>query len=192
MHHIHVTGYLDPSCPSSLVPGKRVFVVQNTEADNPILEKEIASKIEKLLEQKGYAPSTEEGADFHLFFSYGMRMGPVRSETVTHSHRVPVYDAEKKETRYETVYRASERCVQQYASSLSIRVMNSEKMRESDHIEVVWASDTTSEGKETDLRDTLNYLLVATFDYFGQDTGKAVGVIFWPYDKRVDPLRKKE
>jgi len=191
IHHIHVTGYLDPSCPSPIVPGSRIYVVQNADADNPILEKEVASKIERLVEEKGYTLSTEEDADFHLFFSYGMGIGPVRSETISHPQRIPVYDAESKTTRYETVYHSSERCVQHYASSLSIRVMDSKKMRESDQVQVVWAADTTSEGKNTDLRDTLNYLLVATFDYFGQDTGKAVGIIFWPYDKRVDPLRAK-
>ena len=42
IYHIDVTGYLDPAHPPSLIPGKTVFVVQNAEADNPLLEKEVS------------------------------------------------------------------------------------------------------------------------------------------------------
>ena len=36
--------------------------------------------------------------------------------------------------------------------------------------------ESVSEGTSSDLRYLINYLLVATFEYLGQDTGKAVRV----------------
>jgi hypothetical protein len=190
--HVRVTGYLDTSCPSSLAPGKTIFVAQNPEADNPLLEKEVASKIGKLIEEKGYTQSSEEHADFHLFYRYGIGIGPVRTEPASHPHTVSVYDAEKQETRYETVYHWSERCVQHYAASLSIRVADSRGTRDSGDVQVGWAADTTIEDKRTDLRNTLNYLLVATFAYFGQDTGRAVGLNLKPDDPRIVRLSGTE
>ena len=43
---VDVNGYLDHEYASVLAPGNSFFVVENSDADNPLLEKEIASKIE--------------------------------------------------------------------------------------------------------------------------------------------------
>lgn len=200
-YHVDVTGYLDPEHPPSLNPGKTVFVVQNEKADNPLLEKEVASKIARLLQQKEYRLSAPEDADFRLVFAYGMDIGPLRVKSFTRREpdRTDVvyrYDDETGKSSWQTVtipgpisYQTYS--VRNYTCFLSIRVIDARKFRQSGEVEVVWAADTVSEGGSSDVRDVLNYLLVATFEYFGQDTGKAVRVKLAPEHPRVKCLMNK-
>ncbi|MBU4447290.1 MAG: hypothetical protein KKD99_01795, partial [Proteobacteria bacterium] len=69
---IKVNGYTDPGTPGLIKPGGSFCVIENQEAKNPLLEKEISGKITKLLETRGYAVTTFEKADYYLFFAYGM------------------------------------------------------------------------------------------------------------------------
>ena len=77
---IKVNGYTDPSAPAQVKPGGSFCVIENQEAKNPLLEKEIKEKINKLLLTHGYPVTTFEKADYYLFFGYGM--GEPRSVTV--------------------------------------------------------------------------------------------------------------
>ncbi|MCX5893986.1 MAG: hypothetical protein NTW80_13670, partial [Deltaproteobacteria bacterium] len=52
LHSINVNGYTDPAAPSQLAPGAGFCVIENQQAPNPLLEKEIAGKINKLLTNK--------------------------------------------------------------------------------------------------------------------------------------------
>ena len=79
---INVTGYLDTEKSFSLTPTSSFFVVQNTKAENSLLEKEVASKISKLLEEKSYPKVSAEEADFHIVYWYGIDRGPLHIETI--------------------------------------------------------------------------------------------------------------
>ena len=200
-YHIQVTGYLDRAHSPSLVPGNTVFVMQNPEADNPLLEKEVAARIAKLLEQHGYRLSSPKDADFHILSRYGIDCGPLRTGSIAikepdRHEPTYTYDSDSGawsfgvltipgQTRYVPY------SVQHHTCWFSIRVIDVRKSRESHKAEVVWAADTVSEGKSTDLRDVLNYILVATFEYFGLDTGKAVRIKLKPGDSRVRNLKEK-
>jgi hypothetical protein len=198
---VDVTGYLDPAHRTFLVPGKSVSVVQNPNADNPLLEKEVASKIARLLEQQGYNLSTSEDADFRLTFNYGMGRGPLHTGTIRHhkpgrTETIRSYDPHSGTWSSQTVNIPGSTSyepysVQYHTRSLSIRVFDARKFRESGQKEVLWAADTMSEGESSDLRDVLNYLLVATFEHFGKDTGQAVRVKLTPADSRVRHLKEK-
>ena len=78
---IKVNGYTDPGTPGLIKPGGSFCIIENQEAKNPLLEKEINGKITKLLEVRGYSVTTFEKADYCLFFAYGM--GEPRSVSVT-------------------------------------------------------------------------------------------------------------
>ncbi|OEU45198.1 MAG: hypothetical protein BBJ60_04255 [Desulfobacterales bacterium S7086C20] len=190
-YRVDVTGYSDPVRSSALVPGRKVFVVHNPEADNPLLEKEVASKIATLLEQEGYRVSSNEDVGFRLTFNYGMDRGPVRIGSIRRPQTIKTYDPDTGKTSYTSVDTYEPLSVQYFTRSLSVRVIDGHKFRESGQKEVVWAADTLSEGKSADLRDVLNYLLVATFEYFGQDTGKAISVRLTPTDSRIVYLKGK-
>ena len=55
LYNVNVNGYTDPAAPTQVAPGGSFFVIENQKAQNPLLEKEIAGKINKLLTNKGYA-----------------------------------------------------------------------------------------------------------------------------------------
>ncbi len=78
-----------------------------------------------------------------------------------------------------------------HTRSLSIRVLDGSKYRAAGEIEVVWAGDTVSTGRSGDLREILNYLLVGTFEHFGQDTGKAKKTTLIRGDSRVRQLKQE-
>jgi hypothetical protein len=162
----------------------------NPEAANPLLEKEVAWKITKLLQEKGYRVLETDRADFHLTFSYGMERGSVHTRSVRRPRRIDVYDPDTGKTHYTTVETYQPYSVQSFARTLSIRVhdMRTQGSRQGSHI--VWAADTISEGPSSDLRQTLNYLLVATFQFFGKDTGKAIPVTLDEDDSQVTRLDK--
>ena len=48
--------------------------------------------------------------------------------------------------------------------------------REKGEFQTVWVGEARSTGTSTDMRVAINYLLLADFQQFGQNTGKAVGV----------------
>ncbi|MDP2046652.1 MAG: hypothetical protein Q8L00_10615, partial [Deltaproteobacteria bacterium] len=78
---IKVNGYTDPGTTGQLKPGDSFCVIENQEAKNPLLEKEIKEKLNKLLLTHGYPTTTFEKADYFLFFAYGM--GEPRSVITT-------------------------------------------------------------------------------------------------------------
>jgi hypothetical protein len=50
-YKINVNGYLNSDCPLDLQPESSFYVVPNPSASNPLLEKEVASKISKILQE---------------------------------------------------------------------------------------------------------------------------------------------
>ena len=189
---VNVTGYLDPDRPITLVPDNSIFVVESRDAENPLLEREVGNKISRLLKESGYRSAPTEEADFHLVFRYGMDRGPIVTESFPKLSTVSAYDpyfdvwVSNAITSYDTY------SVQHYTRFFAIRVIDADTLRSDERTEVVWACDVMSEGENNDLRDVVNYLLVAAFEHFGQDTEKAVRITIDPEDARVQKLRSKD
>ena len=190
-YRVEVTGYENPAYTNALLPGKTISIVLNPQAANPLLEKEVAFNIARLLRKEGYQVLEEEGTDFRLTFNYGMDRGPVLTDSVRRPRRIDIYDPDTGKTHYTTVDTYQPYSVQSFTRFLSIRVQD---VRGTDSIEktqVVWAADTVSEGTSSDLREALSYLLVATFRFFGKDTGKAVTVTLNRDDLQVRRLNER-
>ena len=66
--------------------------------------------------------------------------------------------------------------VQSFTRSLSVRVQDMQGTDSIGKTQAVWAADTVREETSSDLREALDHLLVATFRFFGKDTGKAVTI----------------
>lgn len=77
---VQVNGYTKRTGPL-LAPGASVFVIENQKAQNPLVEKEIKSKIDNLLMKHGYLLAPYDKAQFYLFFTYGL--GAPRTVSVT-------------------------------------------------------------------------------------------------------------
>jgi hypothetical protein len=184
--NIKVNGYTDPGKPGLIKPGGSFCVMENQEAKNPLLEKEINGKIIKLLEVRGYSVTTFEKADYCLVFAYGM--GEPRSVGAAApdyfgsvgwgvgggygwgggwggpavSVGIPWGGFADSSTLYDRW--------------LLIKVVEGSAYRAQKTSPPVWVGEAHSAGTSSDLRQVLNYLLVADFKEFGKNTGKAVPV----------------
>lgn len=180
---IRVNGYTDPAKPGLIIPGSSFCLMENPEAKNPLLEKEIAGKITKLLEVRGYSITTFEKADYCLFFAYGL--GEPRTVNVT----TPDYYGGfgwgwgggyggwgGPAVSIGIPWGGSADSATLYDRRLLIKVVEGPAYRTQKTSPPVWVGEAHSVGTSSDLRLVLNYLLVADFKEFGKNTGKAVTV----------------
>jgi hypothetical protein len=178
------------SLPSS---GEKLAIYQDPHADNPLLEQEVARKIEKLMAQRGFQIVPIEDANYAIAFKYGVGQAPNRAGAL------PVYQPGTTTTvntigaggiATSTVQLPGTTTyipfsVPQHARSLSVRMVDARRLKDTKDAPVIWAADTASSGSNSDLREVMNYLLIATFQHFGEDTGKAVVQMLSEDDKRA-------
>jgi hypothetical protein len=183
---IQVNGYTDPGTPAQVRPGSSFFIMENPEAPNSLLDKEIREKLHKLLLTHGYSVVAFDRADFYLFFRYGM--GEPRSISVT----APDYYGS---IGWGVGYGggpcgwgwggpaffvglpwagSSTEVTPLYDRWLQLTVVDGPPYRTQKLSRPVWVGEAHSLGTSSDLRTALNFLLVAGFKEFGKNTGKAV------------------
>jgi hypothetical protein len=181
---VQANGYLDPRAPVSLAPGAAMAVVENPKARNPLLEKEIAAKINRLLAAHGYRVVPYEQADYYLFFLYGI--GPPEAAAAT-GPPVSVglgigvgtwhggggfIGLGTPYPYYPYAYPAEP----VYGRWLTLKVVEAKPYRQSGQAPALWVGEARSVGTSSDLREVINALLLAAFQQFGKNTGKAVKV----------------
>ena len=71
-YRVQVNGYTEEAAVAPFAVGVSFFVVEDQDAANPLLEKEVKAKLDKLLEKKGYILAPYEQAEYCLLFTYGM------------------------------------------------------------------------------------------------------------------------
>jgi hypothetical protein len=186
---IKVNGYTDPGAPAQVGPGGSFFVMENQDAKNPLLEKEIIEKLHKLLLTHGHPTTTYEKADYYLFFGYGM--GEPRSVSVA----APDYFGSigwglgygwggwggrggwgGPSVSVGIPWGGFADSATLYDRWLLIKVVEGPAYRTQTNPRPVWVGEARSVGTSSDLRTVLNYLLVADFKEFGKNTGQAVTV----------------
>lgn len=181
---IKVNGYTDPGTQAQVRPGGSFFIMENPDAKNPLLDKEIKEKLNKLLLTHGYPVTTFDKADFYLFFKYGM--GDPQSVSVTAPGYYggigwgvgfggggwgwggPAAYVGVPLTGY------SADVTPLYDRWLQLTVVEGPPYRTQKLSRPVWVGEAHSVGASSDLRTVLNFLLVANFKEFGKNTGKAV------------------
>jgi hypothetical protein len=192
-YNVKVNGYTDPTGPGLVRPGGSFFVMENPDAKNPLLDKEIKGKLHQLLITRGYAVSTFEKADYYLFFGYGM--GEPRSVSAA----APDYyggfgwgvgygwggPAFAIGVPYGTF---SADTATLYDRWLLVKVVEGPAYRTQKASRPVWVGEARSVGASSDLRTVLNYLLIADFKEFGKNTGKAITVELKAQDPEVAAL----
>ena len=197
LFQVQVNGYTDPSAPAPLNPGATFFIMENQEAKNPLLEKEINLKIARLLTAQGFQITTFEKAAYYLLFSYGL--GPAQNVSVTVSDYYPFGWGFAPETAnrlsypyfFAVPYWASYSFAETiYDRWLLINVVDGKTYRDHRKFLTLWVGEARSTGASADLRVAMNYLLTATFAQWGKNTGKAVPVNLTMEDIRVKELEK--
>jgi hypothetical protein len=194
---VRLNGFTPTGTTLQLPPNSSVVVVEDPNALNPIFEKEIASKIQRLLKSKGYNTSSFENANFYLTFQYGIDSGRTTTGTMPIYHSgetitATTYDSgggssfTTINTPGYTTYMPYSRTA--YTRGLVLSLIDAKKYQETQKIEPVWISEMVSGGTSSDLRYVINYMLVAAFEHFGENTNKRVREIFLENDERVKLL----
>ena len=183
LYSVNVNGYTDPAAPAQLVPGGSFFVIENQQAQNPLLEKEIAGKINKLLTNKGFSLTAYDKAQYYLFFSYGI--GQERAASVVMPDYYTSYGFGLGggsgwrgspfvfAAPFFSFYPGPE---SRYNRWLLINVVDGKYYREKGQFQTVWVGEARSTGTSQDIRLAIDYLLLADFQQFGRNTGKVMGV----------------
>jgi hypothetical protein len=185
---IQMNGYTDPGASAPLRPGRSFFIMENPEAKNPLLDKEIRDKITKLLLTQGYAVTTLDKADYYLFFRYGMGEPRSVSTTTPDSYGGIGWGmgygwggwGGRSGWGGPSVYVGmpwggySADSATLYDRWLQLNVVEGPAYRTQKISRPVWVGEAHSVGASSDLRTVLNFLLVAAFKEFGKNTGQAV------------------
>ena len=187
-YQVQLNGYTDSAAP--LAPGASLFVIEDQKAQNPRLEQEIKDKIDNLLVKHGYLIAPYDKAQFYLFFTYGLGtsgtvtvagpIGPGRGWSgFGYSAYLPAqYGPYAMDT------------LDLYDRWLRLAVVEGKYYRETGKSRTVWVGEARSTGTSSDLREVLSPLLIAAFEQFGKNTGKALLTRIKQNDPRVGELER--
>jgi hypothetical protein len=181
---VEINGYSAAGQSPQIPDAASITVVADSNASNPILAKEIATKIEKLLTENGYRVGQQE-ADFYLLFDYGIDAGRTVTDAIPIHHPM-FYD----EYPFSGFYGHGYTTYMPYSEVLHTRwlilkLVEGRAYRASKNTEPAWIGEITSVGTSSDLRELLNYMLVAAFEHFGQDTRRQISTAIPADDERV-------
>lgn len=184
-YKVNINGFADKSL--NQIIGCKLYVLENQNAVNSILDKEIAEKIKKVLISEGYIISKPNEADFFISFNYGISN---HKETLTFKEREPGHFEQKsrvyaynitKGTEYKYYYdqyipgqvNTVNQEITVFDRFLFVKVFPAKDFLNKKNISNdVWICETTSSGSSNDIRVVIDYLIVPTFKNFGVNTGE--------------------
>ena len=175
-----------------IVKEKKVYVYENIQAPNLLLEKEVSKKLKVALKMKGYVPVDNiEGADYVLLSIYGI--GPGITVTNVHSatHTNSGINAYTGKAELVPQVKVSTSTNTLYPRFLTMTLYNAKVFTLSQNPEPLWIGDIQSNGGSSDLRNVIDYLIVAGFEYFGEDTGEQKKKTMVSTDEQVKKLREE-
>lgn len=195
-YRVQVNGYTEEFAAAPFSPGATFFVLENPEAANPLLEKEVKAKLDQLLKQHGYLLAPYEEAQYVLQFAYGLG-APETISVAVPDWRIGVGFG----TGYWGPgavygfywpgwgpYYTETQAI--YNRWLRLTVVEGKGYRAAGRAAPVWVGEARSSGTSSDLREVLNPLLVAAFEQFGKNTRKAVPAQIKENDPRVSQLER--
>jgi hypothetical protein len=189
-YNVGVNAYSSSGRSLQIQQESSINVIPDGNTPNPILAKEIGMKIQKLLTKKGYSTGTDQ-ADYYLLFNYGMNSGQTITDTIPIYHPSANY-----RYPFSSVYNHGYTTYLPYSTVvytrwLVLRLIEGKAYRTSRKAEPIWISEVTSAGPGTDLRELINYMLIAAFEHFGEDTGKRLNELFLKEDEKVNFLKER-
>lgn len=187
-YNVGVNGYSSTGQVLQVPRGSSIMVVSDSNAPNPILEREIKAKIETLLTEHGYGVKADR-ADYLLVFDYGIDSGRPVMGVVPHWHSHAYCDYYYSGSYGYGYYTYAPYAEVVYTRWLVMKMFDSKAYRASKKVEPLWIGEITSAGLESDLRELMNYMLIVGFEHFGQDTGKRIYEVISKDDDRIWLLR---
>jgi hypothetical protein len=159
-----------------------IFVVTDSNAPNPFLEDEIAIKIQRLLNAKGYSTGAEQPS-YYLLFDYGIDSGRTVTDAIPIHHSRGYWGDPPFFAGGYTTYVPYSEII--YTRWLVLRLVDGRVYRKSQKIEPLWIGEVASAGPSSDLREIINYMLIAAFEHFAKDTGRQIVAVISQGDERV-------
>ncbi|HEB41704.1 MAG TPA: hypothetical protein ENI08_01625 [Candidatus Dependentiae bacterium] len=77
-----------------------------------------------------------------------------------------------------------------FNKAIVFQIYDAKKYRESEQEEMIWQSMACNFDEDGDLRNSLDYLLIASLEYLGKNTQKSIQVKISNYDKKIKNVRK--
>ena len=178
-YRVHVNTFADPNRP---VPqGTPVYVTEDPNAGNPILRKQIASKIGGLLQSYGHNPTqTADRADYLLTFEVGFHSSQVVDFTPMYRPFGGFGSRFSRGGFGYTTYVPYVDTVYVHWLRMKLYAKDGAALSQAN---VVWLGEAVAGANDPELRQAVNYLLVACIEYFGVDTREWVTMPI----KRDDP-----
>lgn len=183
-YNVRMNGYLAKiDAQQAIARGVSFYVMDNKNAKNPIFDNEVKFKIEKALIQKWYKTGSFENADYFISFTYGISSGRIVSETMPvyypgDTGTIQTYSSTGRTTTSFITFPGYTSYVPYrvtvYTSSLYIKVIDAFSFRKDKQEKLIWIGESFTTAQNSDLRDTVNYLLVACFAHFGENTGRSI------------------
>jgi hypothetical protein len=155
--------------------GTCIYVTSEPNSKNHLFDKEIKAKIVELLSSHGFQPVDDPKAEYHLTFNYEIRfhtaenVGSVGSNNLTEGYNVEVNSG---------FYAPDVRTV--WDEVLLIKIFRGSNE--------VWAGKAITSRDYEDKRQTIDYLLVGVFEFFGQNTGGQKNIEIKGKDRRIAAL----
>jgi len=182
---VRVDGFLDTVKPIKIEPGAAVYVVEDREAKNPLLDREVAGKIDNMLKLKGYRVVSEfDNPAYYILYGYGIGHEKTVTRTMplyTPGQTATVTKTGPSGTSYSTIQLPGSTTYVPYTATVtdkwfSLKVVDGKDYRNEGKNTVIWIGEAATTGESSDLRDMLNYLITGIFYYFGENTGREVNV----------------
>lgn len=200
-YHVGINGFTPTGTTLQISQYSSIYVVKDANTPNPILEKEIAEKIQKLLNTKGYGVAAPDKANYYVLFRYGIDSGQTVTETVPIYHPGGTatmntfgsyggFSHSTMQMSGYTTYVPYSKTV--YTRWLQLRLIEANTYRTSKEIEPLWIAEITSSGRSSDLRDVINYMLIPAFEHFGENTGKRIKEVILGGDERAKLLMERQ
>jgi hypothetical protein len=180
---VHVNGFSEFEEP--IKEKASIYVAVDANSQNPIFDKEIKARIEMLLKSRGYIPAPDvEQAEYRLVFQVGLDSHGVTSYTPFYHPYSGFYNRywgnyDLGYTRYVPYFETF------YDQWLIMKVFDAGFADALENGKVVWIGEAMISTDAADLRQIVNYLLVAGFEYFGVDTNRQITLAIGPDDPRI-------
>ncbi|MEX0940233.1 MAG: hypothetical protein WDZ41_02645 [Candidatus Babeliales bacterium] len=161
------------------------FYITSLNQINKLLSNEISQKISVILTDKGYVIRDAKDADFLLVFNFAIEESkqiinipqyiPGQTSTTTGTVRNP-YGFTAAQYQQQTtssgniIYIPVERMF--YSKGIVIYVYDANEYRKTKKEELIWQGSAVTCDESNDLREAIDYLLVAASQDFGRSTGR--------------------
>jgi|SaaInlLV_10m_DNA_2_1039722.scaffolds.fasta_scaffold00107_16 hypothetical protein len=176
--------------PHGFEPGAS-FSVETTQKGNPLFTKEVSQKIATLLKSNGFETKTGRNINYNLKFSFGMKQS-------THTRDVPVFIPDYGHWYYDSFYGYGYSHGYNYTVAyvpeeytLFNKILLIEVYKKGDKETPIWQGTAHSYQETSDLRNSIDYLLVTVLKHFGKNTQRYIKSKMKNNDPEVEKLRQE-